>query len=72
MRKTNELDNPKSCLSKAKDQEMLFVLLGRDIAAPVAIRAWIKERIRMGKNTRFDDQILEAESCATTMEKERI
>ena len=61
MRKHEELTNPASCLNRAKDDEMLFVLLGRDLAATVAIRAWIEERVRLGKNTRVDRQITEAE-----------
>jgi len=63
MRKTQELTDPKSCMSRARPDEMTFVLLGRDDAAPVAIRAWIEERIRLGKNTPGDPQILEAEAC---------
>jgi len=70
MRKESELSEPKSCLNKARDGEMLFVLLGRDIAAPVAIRAWIDARIRLGKNQPYDPQIIEAEQCATAMEAE--
>jgi hypothetical protein len=58
-------------MSKALDDEMTFVLLGRDRAAPVAIRAWIAERIRLGKNQPNDDQIIEAEVCAIVMEAER-
>ena len=50
---------------------MLFVLLGRDKAAPFAIRAWVEERIRLGKNERTDAQITEALACAATMEAER-
>ncbi|MCW8132650.1 MAG: hypothetical protein KIS92_20035 [Planctomycetota bacterium] len=61
MRKLEELANPQSCLNKAKDDEWLFVLLGRDVAAPQAVRAWIDERIRTGKNLRSDKQIIEAE-----------
>jgi len=64
MRKTEELADQNSCLNRAKDDEMLFVLLGRDIAAPAAIRAWCKERIRLGKNKRDDAQIREALACA--------
>ena len=70
MRKFWELTNPHSCMFRAKDQEMTFVLLGRDLAAPVAIRAWIAERIRLGKNQPDDAQIIEAEACARTMESE--
>ena len=60
MRKENEIQNPKSCLNKALMNERLFVLLARYPAAPVAIDAWIRERVRLGLNTAFDVQILEA------------
>lgn len=70
MRKREELSNPNSCMSKAKNGEMTFVLLGRDSAAPEAIRAWVRERIRLGKNVENDPQITEAIQCAETMEKE--
>jgi hypothetical protein len=65
--KREELTNPKSCMSRAADDEMTFVLLGRDKAAPVAIRAWVNERIRLGKNTATDPQIVEALACADSM-----
>jgi hypothetical protein len=61
MRKRDELTDPTSCLNRARADEWLFILLGRDRAAPVAVRAWIEERIRSGKNTRADAQIVEAE-----------
>lgn len=70
MRKFEELTNPKSCMFRAGDNEMTFVLLGRDKAAPVAIRAWIEERLRLGKNQPEDAQIKEADACAYTMERE--
>jgi hypothetical protein len=62
MRKRDELTDPRSCLNRARADELLFILLGRDRAAPVAVRAWIEERIRSGKNTRADAQIVEAEA----------
>ncbi len=71
MRKRDEFTNPKGCMFRAKDNEMTFVLLGRDIAAPFAIRAWIAQRIKIGKNLPTDPQIIEAEECAKTMEAER-
>lgn len=71
MRKRDELRDPKSCMSRASDDEMTFVLLGRDRAAPATIRAWIAERIRLGRNKPDDDQIIEAERCAETMEDEQ-
>jgi hypothetical protein len=72
MRKTEELSDQNSCLNRAKDDEMLFVLLGRDIAAPAAIRAWCRERIRLGKNDfEEDEQIAEALQCAVAMERDQ-
>ncbi len=61
MRKSDDLSDPNSCLNRAKDDELIFVLLGRDRAAPVAVRAWVEERIRSGKNQRTDTTILDAE-----------
>lgn len=68
MIKTRELTEPTSCLNKARDDELLFVLLGRDKAAPVAIFAWIEERIRLGLNKPDDAQIMEARDAALYME----
>ena len=67
MIKREELSNPQSCMSRAREDEMTFVLLGRDPAATVAIRAWIEERIRLGKNERNDAQITEARGCIDVM-----
>ena len=72
MRKYIELNDPRSCMSRAKYEEMTFVLLGRDSAAPAAIRFWVAERIRQGKNEPHDAQIVEALECADTMERERL
>ena len=71
MIKRDELNDSESCLNKASAGERIFVLLARDPAAPVAIRAWIAERLRLGKNTAADEQIREAFECATLMELER-
>jgi len=72
MRKFDELNNPNSCMNKARDGELTFVLLGRDKAAPRAIRAWAAERLLLGKNTSTDDpQIREALECADQMEREQ-
>lgn len=72
MMKRREMSEPGSCLSKARDMEILFVLLARDAAAPVAIRAWVQERLRLGKNSGSDPQILEALECARAMELQRV
>lgn len=71
MLKRDELINPQSCMSRAWDDEMTFVLLARDEDAPDTIRDWIKRRIRRGKNTAGDSQMREAEECARTMERQR-
>jgi hypothetical protein len=72
MRKRDELTLPQSCMSRARDDEMTFVLLGRDAAAPAAIRVWCNERVRLGKNQVEDAQIQEALACADTMDRERV
>ena len=69
MRKQAELAGP-SCMTNALDDEMVFVLLGRDAAAPLAIRAWAEARITLGLNDRTDAKIVEAFACAETMERE--
>ena len=70
MLKRDELANPDSCLNRAREDELVFVLLARDPAAPETIRAWVKERIRLGKNERQDMQIQEALKLAREMDFE--
>lgn len=70
MRKKDETTKPNTCLAVAAPEEMVFVLLGRDPAAPYAIRAWAAERIRLGKNKTGDAQIVAAINCADTMAAE--
>jgi len=72
MRKIQELHDPASCMSRAKDTEMTFVLLGRDLVAPAVIREWCRLRCLHGKNTPQDPQITEALECARIMEAERL
>jgi hypothetical protein len=71
MRKQFELKDSSSCLNRANDNEMLFVLRGHDAAAPAIIRMWVQMRVTMGKNRLDDDQMQEALACATIMERER-
>ncbi len=71
MKKCDELTDPKSCMSRARPDEWTFVLLGRDTAAPATIRFWANERIRLGKNTATDPQIVEAFACAAAMEEDK-
>lgn len=64
MKKCDELSNPKSCLSKARNDERIFVLLERDEAAPAAVEAWATERVRIGKSREDDQEITEAKNWA--------
>lgn len=70
MFKRDETTLPDSCLNRADDDEMLFVLLARDKAAPNTIRFWIKERIRLGLNATGSPKMAQAEACAQRMEEE--
>lgn len=69
MIKCIELSDPKSCLNKAEQNEMIFVLRAKDPAAAATVRAWIKERISMGLNEYTDPKIQDAENCACTMQR---
>ena len=71
MRKREEINDPNSCLNKAKEDEMIFVLLGRDEGAVAAVLAWINMRIKLGKNNPRDAQIVEAEKWIETVLSER-
>lgn len=51
------------CYTAAAPDEPMFVLLARDRAAPIAIWAWIEERLKTGKNDIGDEQIQEAFYC---------
>jgi hypothetical protein len=59
-------------MSKALDNEWTFVLLGRDVAAPAAVRAWILERIRLAKNKPDDPQIIEALKWIESVERDQL
>jgi hypothetical protein len=71
VRKHQEMTNENSCMSKVRPNEMTFVLLARDSAAPSTIRYWVETRILQGKNKPDDPQILEALRCADIMAQER-
>lgn len=68
MIKHSEAADPNSCWNKAKDDEIVFVLLERDADAPGTIRDWVARRIRRGKNKPDDAQMIEALECARLME----
>lgn len=60
-------NNPSSydCYDNAEPDEPMFVLLARDMTAPVTVAEWIGHRIGMGLNTESDAQIIEALDCIT-------
>jgi len=60
MTKHDELANPRSCWNKARNDEMLFVLLERDQSFPATVRFWAAERVRLGINNSDDEQITSA------------
>lgn len=68
MRKQDELADPNSCLNRARPDEWLFVLLGRDAATPATVLFWIEERIRLGLNRADDPLIVEASKLARIVE----
>lgn len=71
MRKRDELAEADSCLNRARPDEWVFTLLGRDVAAPYAIREWAARRVALGKNRLIDPQIAEALAVADAMEREQ-
>lgn len=67
MIKKMEKADGRSCWNKAGEDELVFVLLARDPAAPAAIQAWIEERVRLRKNKPGDQQLRDAERAADVM-----
>lgn len=59
------------CFAKAFDNEPMFVLLARDVAAPATIREWCRLRCLRGKNNPKDAQIVEALAMADVMADEQ-
>jgi|SRR5579859_2206844 hypothetical protein len=54
------------CYAKAKPDEPMFVLLGRDPMAPVLVRLWAKLRERLGEGS---DTVAEARGLALDMDR---
>ena len=50
MLKREEMADQASCWNKARDDEPVFVLLGRDLDAPGTIREWARLRQLRGKD----------------------
>jgi len=68
--KQEEIDNPDSCWNKAEPDEMIFVILARDKAAPATLRKWADERLAEGLNGPMDQKIINARAAAATMEEQ--
>lgn len=64
---TKNNPDPNGCYNRAEPDEPRFTLLGRDKAAPAAIRYWALERLKLGKNKPDDPQILDAFAVAKAM-----
>lgn len=70
MKKRDELKNRQSCLNKAKMDESLFVILGRDPAAYRTIHFWIRERVKLGLDKPNSPKLIEAAIRAEKMQEE--
>lgn len=57
MLKKDEIANPTSCFNKARDDQVIFVLLDSDDAFAATVRFWAGERLRIGKNRLEDAKI---------------
>lgn len=60
-----------SCLNRLVAHEQLFVLMGRDPAAPLTICTWAIRRMQLGLNRADDKQMVEAFAVAELMESMR-
>jgi hypothetical protein len=69
MLKKDELTEPNSCLNKAHDNEMLFVILERDPAAADTVRYWMQKRIELGLDTNDSPKLLTAASIVQRFEE---
>jgi hypothetical protein len=63
MKKRDELTDPRSCFSKAADDEPLFVLRAQDFTAPATILDWLLHNPDLP-----DDKHDEAIACIEAME----
>lgn len=71
MLKHEEMSDPTSCLNKAADDEIIFVVLEQDDAAPDTIRFWVNKRIELGKNKPSDRKMTSALELADLIEQRK-
>lgn len=69
MRKLDEMDEPTSCLNKARPEEPLFVLRAKDPEAPDTVRTWANNARTRG--THEPEKIAAAFVLAEEMETYR-
>jgi hypothetical protein len=69
MRKCDEMMLPDSCLNKAAENELLFVLRDKDPCMAGTIRYWARMRMELGLNTSGDSKIKEAVTLAAEVER---
>ncbi len=69
MKKHEELSDSNSCLNKADNNELVFVLRAKDPAFAATIRFWADKRIQLGKNVYGDPKITEALVIADIAER---
>lgn len=69
MRKIDEIEQPTSCLNKARAEEPLFVLRAKDPEAPDTVRTWANNARTRG--THEPEKIAEAFAAAEAMETYR-
>ena len=68
MLKRDEIADPTSCWNKAKDDDIVFILLQGDDASPETIRFWVNKRIELGKNKPGDRKMVTALQAADAIE----
>lgn len=66
MTKREELSNPASCLNKAAEDEIIFVLRSTDKLSPRLVRAWAEAAAMYGC---APEKVAEARLCADMMEQ---
>jgi hypothetical protein len=69
MRKIDEMEQPTSCLNKARAEEPLFVLRAKDPVAPFAVRAWAD--VAEARGAHEPAKIAEARALADQMDTYR-
>lgn len=70
MLKSQEKAQNDSVWNKTKDNERLFILSENDVTAPMIIKTWVSERIKLGLNSPTDPVILDALDLSMMMEYE--